>query len=43
MLGNEAEELLEVLAGDDTAPADLHIQQVPAMHLVVEQVTGESG
>ncbi len=36
-LGSEAEELLEVLAGNDAAPADLHIQQVPAAHLVVEQ------
>jgi len=43
VLGSEAEELLEVLAGNDTAPADLHIQQVPPTHLVVEQVTGESG
>jgi hypothetical protein len=43
VLGSKAEELLEVLAGNDTAPADLHIQQVPATHLVVEQVTGESG
>ena len=42
VLGSEAEELLEVLAGDDTAPADLHIQQVPATHLVVEQIAGES-
>jgi hypothetical protein len=39
-LESQAEELLEVLAGNDAAPADLQIQQVPAAHLVVEQVAG---
>ena len=32
-----------MLAGNDAAPADLHIQQVPAAHLVVEQVAGQPG
>jgi hypothetical protein len=39
-LRSEAEELLQVLAGNDAAPADLDVRQVPAAHLVVEQVAG---
>jgi hypothetical protein len=39
----DREELLEVLARDQAAPADLEIGQVPAAHLVVEQVAGQAG
>ena len=38
--GGIAEELLQVMAGDDPASADFHEEQVAAAHLVVEQVTG---
>ena len=41
--GGIAEELLQVMAGDDPASADLHEEQVAAAHLVVEQVTGQAG
>jgi len=43
VLGRDAQKLLEMLAGDDAAPADLGIRQVPAAHLVVEQVARQSG
>ena len=39
-LGGDAEELLQVLAGDEPPPADLDVGQVPAAHLVIEQVAG---
>ena len=41
--GGDAEELLEVLAGDQAAPADLEVVQVAAAHLVVQQVAGQAG
>jgi hypothetical protein len=42
-LGGETEELLEVLAGDEPAPADLDVGQVSSPHLVVQQVAGQPG
>jgi hypothetical protein len=42
-LRRDAEELLQVLAGDQAAPADLDGGQVAAAHLVVEQVAGQAG
>src|SRR5215472_17240912 len=36
--GSDIKELLEVLAGDEAAPADLEVGQVAYPHLVVEQV-----
>ena len=39
-LGCDAEELLQVLAGDQAPSADLGIGQVAAAHLVVQQVAG---
>ena len=42
-LGGDAEELLQVLAGDQAPPADLDVGQVAAAHLVVEQVAGQAG
>ena len=43
VLGSDAEELVQVLAGDQAAPADFDVGQVAAAHLVVEQVAGQSG
>ena len=43
VLGGDAEELLQVLAGDQASPANLDVGQVAAAHLVVEQVTGQAG
>ena len=43
VLGGDAEELLQVLAGDQAPPADLDVGQVAAAHLVVEQVAGQAG
>ena len=42
-LGGDAEELLQMLAGDQAPPADLDVGQVAAAHLVVEQVAGQAG
>ena len=42
-LGGEAEELLQVLAGDEPPPADLDVGQIAAAHLVIEQVSEQSG
>ena len=42
-LGGDAEELLQVLEGDQAVPADLDVGQVAAAHLVVEQVAGQAG
>jgi hypothetical protein len=39
-LGCDAEELVQVLAGDQAPSADLGIGQVAAAHLVVQQVAG---
>jgi hypothetical protein len=38
-LGRNAEELLQVLAGYEPAPANFEVRQVAASHLVIEQVT----
>ena len=40
--GGIAEELLQVMAGDDPASADFDEEQVAAAHLVVEQVPGQA-
>ena len=42
-LGGDAEELLQVLAGDQAPPADFDVGQVAAAHLVIEQVAGQAG
>ena len=42
-LGGDAEELLQVLEGDQPPPADLDVGQVAAAHLVVQQVAGQAG
>jgi len=42
-LGSQAEELVEVPAGNDAAPAGPSHKQVPAAHLVVQQVAGQPG
>jgi hypothetical protein len=41
LLGANAEELLEVLAGDQAPSADLDVVEVPASHLVIKQVSGK--
>jgi hypothetical protein len=38
-----AEELLQVMAGDEPASANLDVGQVTTAHLVVEQVAGQAG
>ena len=43
VLGGDAEELVQVLAGDQPPPADFDVGQVAAAHLVVEQVAGQAG
>src|SRR5438552_8498400 len=42
-LRGDAEELLQMLTGDQAASADLDVGQVAAAHLVVEQVAGQAG
>jgi hypothetical protein len=37
------EEVVQVLAGDDAAAADLEVGELPGAHLVIEQVAGEPG
>jgi len=32
-----------MLSGDEPASADLHVGQVPAPHLVIQQVTRQAG
>jgi hypothetical protein len=41
--GSIAEELLQVMAGDESASADFDVGQVAATHLVVKQVAGQAG
>ena len=41
--GCNTQELLKVLAGDEPPSADLHVGQVPAPHLVIQQVPGQAG
>src|SRR6266567_5222729 len=41
-LGGDAEELVQVLAGDQPSPADFDVGEVAASHLAVEQVAGQA-
>jgi hypothetical protein len=42
MSGCNAQELLQVLPGDEPPSADLQVRQIPAPHLVIQQIPGQS-
>jgi hypothetical protein len=41
--GCNTQELLQALASDEPSSAYLHVAQIPAAHLVIQEVPGEPG